>query len=155
MPRHPTIAVTSVALVMALAAGGCSQDGQDPTDPSGLDATMSSPDRPVEPRTPPAPPFIASSTWGDSDYGVTLKVAPSPAGRTASGPLDAQMAWQEVLQLSPDAKTPGMWEQFECHWSWARILEPTKATWNLEPWRPVVSPDRMLAEGCNPGGPEV
>lgn len=60
-----------------------------------------------------------------------------------------------MLELAPDADTPGMWEQFDCHWTWARILEPDKATWNIEPWRPVVSVEGMLVDGCNPGGPEV
>jgi len=82
-------------------------------------------------------------------------LARPPAGREARGPRDAASAWQEVLRLAPDAGTPGRWEQFDCHWTWARILEPDKPTWNVEPWRPVVGPERMLAEGCNPGGPEV
>lgn len=114
----------------------------------------SSPSAP--PAAPPTtPPFIASATWADSEYGATLKVAPTTSGRHAWGPGDATAAWQEVLRVAPDADTPGMWEQFDCHWTWARILEPDKPTWNLEPWRPVVSAERMLAEGCNPGGPEV
>lgn len=102
-----------------------------------------------------APPFIASATWGDSDFGVTLKVAPTPSARRTTGTDDRSIAWAEVLRLAPDADTPGMREQFDCHWTWARLLEPDKATWNIEPWRPVVSPERMIAEGCNPGGPEV
>ena len=67
---------------------------------------------------------------------------------------DARRA-REVLDLAPDAGTPGMREQFDCHWTWARVLEPDKPTWNLEPWRPPVGADLMAAEGCNPGGPEV
>lgn len=86
---------------------------------------------------------------------MTLEVAPTPAGREAWGDSDAATAWQEVLHLAPDADTPGMWEQFDCHWTWARLLEPDKPTWNVEPWRPVVAPEQMLSEGCNPGGPEV
>lgn len=86
---------------------------------------------------------------------MTLEVAPTPAGREAWGDSDAATAWQEVLRLAPDADTPGMWEQFDCHWTWARLLEPDKPTWNVEPWRPVVAPEQMLSEGCNPGGPEV
>lgn len=112
---------------------------------------------PAVPPAPPAalPPFIASTTWDDSDYGVTLRIAPTRSGRLASGVNDSATAWQEVLRLAPDANTPGMWEQFNCHWTWARILEPNKATWNVEPWRPVVDEAQMLADGCNPGGPEV
>lgn len=108
---------------------------------------------PAPPRA--VPPFVASATWGGSDYGVTLRVAPTPSALRAGGFDDADLAWSEVLRLAPDADTPGMREQFDCHWTWARLLEPEKPTWNLEPWRPVVEADRMLLEGCNPGGPEV
>lgn len=182
MRHRPTHAAATTVLVVALLASGCSQGTEGPAERPPRDMTVTSsapvptspraptspttptpaptspprsPDVPQAPRTPPAPPFIAGTTWGDSDYGVTLKVAPSAAGRQAWGADDSRTAWQEVLRLSPDADTPGMWEQFDCHWAWARLLEPAKATWNLEPWRPVVSPERMLAEGCNPGGPEV
>ena len=100
--------------------------------------------------------------WAKFDYvkmpeyrwGVLL--APQVEDRTIPcGEHAGEAAWQEVLRLAPDADTPGMWEQFDCHWTWARLLEPDKPTWNVEPWRPVVSPERMLAEGCNPGGREV
>lgn len=119
--------------------------------------TTASPTAPPTPPAPPAalPPFVASATWDDSDYGVTLRIAPTPSARRASGVDDAATAWSEVLALAPDAGTPGMWEQFDCHWTWARILEPDKATWNIEPWRPEVPVESMLLDGCNPGGPEV
>ncbi|EFV92318.1 hypothetical protein ES5_06712 [Dietzia cinnamea P4] len=173
---------TAFAALLAIAlTGGCAADPDEPagpetaTDaaPSGPGSSSSSsptpgtslaaspsapgPTSPARrsPPTPPAPPFIAAATWADSDYGVTLEVAPTDSGRRAWAEGDAEAAWQEVLRLAPDADTPGMWEQFDCHWTWARLLEPDKPTWNVEPWRPVVSPERMLAEGCNPGGPEV
>lgn len=157
--------MAAAALLAVAAAGGCSDAGSGPeAGPSVEEATSSSSPVVPPPRaSPTAPngsptdpvPLIASTTWADSDFGVTLKVAPTPAGREAWGALDADSAWQEVLQLAPDAGTPGMREQFDCHWTWARILEPDKPTWNLEPWRPVVADEQMLAEGCNPGGPEV
>lgn len=103
----------------------------------------------------PEGPLVESATWADSDYGATLKIAPTEAGRLASDVNAAQTAWREVLALAPDADTQGMWEQFDCHWTWARIIEPNKPTWNVEPWRPVVDESQMLTEGCNPGGPEV
>ncbi|WP_010542418.1 DUF2599 domain-containing protein [Dietzia alimentaria] len=118
-------------------------------------ATVAPRATPTSPLAPPAPPFIASAAWADSDYGRTLKISPTPAGRRAWDTSDSTVAWQEVLRLHPDADVPGMWEQFDCHWTWARILEPDKPTWNVEPWRPVVTADQMLVEGCNPGGPEV
>ena len=129
--------------------------GSPSTGPTALSSSTPSP-RPSSPAPAPAtPPFVASATWGDSDYGVTLRVAPTPSALRATGPADAATAWAEVLRLAPDADTPGMREQFDCHWTWARLLEPDKPTWNLEPWRPDVTADVMLLEGCNPGGPEV
>lgn len=59
-----------------------------------------------------------------------------------------------MLRLAPGAGTPGMEAQFSCHWIFARMLSPGKPSWNLEPWRPVVSTQDMLAAGCNPGGAE-
>ncbi|MCT1710567.1 DUF2599 domain-containing protein [Dietzia cinnamea] len=169
MRHRPPLRAAALAALLAIAlAGGCAADPDEPAGPetattgtpSGPGSSSSSttsppPPTPPAPTAPPAPPFIAAATWADSDYGVTLEVAPTDSGRRAWGAGDAEAAWQEVLQLAPDADTPGMWEQFDCHWTWARLLEPDKPTWNVEPWRPVVSPERMLAEGCNPGGPEV
>lgn len=162
MRHRPPLRATAFAALLAIAlTGGCAADPDDPAGPAT--ATTGTPSGPGSspsttsppPPTPPAPPFIAAATWADSDYGVTLEVAPTDSGRRAWAEGDAEAAWQEVLRLAPDADTPGMWEQFDCHWTWARLLEPDKPTWNVEPWRPVVSPERMLAEGCNPGGPEV
>ena len=169
-PDEPADAVSSTDATPSSPADSSSSDrsstARSSSAPSSSTAPTSGPQRPSptatppgavrrSPPTPPAPPFIAAATWADSDYGVTLEVAPTDSGRRAWGAGDAEAAWQEVLRLAPDADTPGMWEQFDCHWTWARLLEPDKPTWNVEPWRPVVSPERMLAEGCNPGGPEV
>jgi Protein of unknown function (DUF2599) len=46
---------------------------------------------------------------------------------------------------------PGMREQFVCHWQYAEFAQPGKSSWNLEPWRPEVSPSQMVDAGCNPG----
>lgn len=169
----PPLTALVAALGGVLLASGCAQD-PDPVagEPRPTPTTSTAPVRTPESTTTtpappdatrdrrsttprPAPPFVESATWGDSDYGETLLVAPSVSGRQAWGADDAATAWREVLALVPEADTPGMWEQFDCHWTWARLLEPGKPTWNIEPWRPDVSPERMLAEGCNPGGPEV
>lgn len=148
MRHRTTRGVTAVAALLAIAgATGCARDGPGPADAVA----------PSSSRVPPPfqAPLIAAATWADSEFGATLEIAPTPAGRGAGDALAAVAAWREVLQLAPAADSPGMREQFDCHWTWARILEPDKPTWNIEPWRPVVEPDRMLAEGCNPGGPEV
>lgn len=159
----------AAALAVLAAASGCSDPAPDPgagTGPAPSSATSPVPTSSSPPpgsRAPaPSPtpvslpgPYVAAATWADTELGSTLEVAPTPAGRATRGPADAATAWREVLALAPGADAPGMWEQFLCHWTWARILEPGKPTWNVEPWRPVVDEGAMLAEGCNPGGPEV
>ncbi|WP_135458505.1 DUF2599 domain-containing protein [Mycobacterium sp. DL99] len=93
--------------------------------------------------------------WGDMS---SLRVYPTDAARALThqpgSVAQADQAWAEVLALSRDADLPGMREQFVCHWTFAELAEPGKTSWNLEPWRPEVSPEVMLASGCNPGGSE-
>lgn len=93
--------------------------------------------------------------WGDLS---SLRVYPTDAARALTrqpgSTPQADQAWAEVLALSPDADLPGMREQFLCHWTFAELTEPGKTSWNLEPWRPEVAPEVMLASGCNPGGSE-
>jgi hypothetical protein len=86
-------------------------------------------------------------------------VYPTAAGRQVAGemaktPAQTSAAWGEVVSLAPAADTPGMRAQFLCHWRFAEFAAPGKPSWDLEPWRPVVSDNVMLAAGCNPGGPE-
>lgn len=106
----------------------------------------------------PATPYVdhvAWAKWGDLS---SLRVYPTEAARRLAGQPGnsalADEAWAQVLALSPDANIPGMREQFVCHWNFAEFAEPGKTSWNLEPWRPEVSPEAMLASGCNPGGTE-
>lgn len=107
-----------------------------------------------------SPPFIDHTEWALWGHLSSLRVYPTASGRAAArrlGPsgVDADEAWSEVLALAPDAGTAGMREQFICHWELAEFAQPGKASWNLEPWRPVVSVDAMTGSGCNPGGSEV
>ena len=104
---------------------------------------------------PPYVDHVEWAKWGDLS---SLRVYPTAAGRDMSArpgsrPL-ADEAWSEVLTLSPDAAIAGMSEQFICHWQFAELIEPGKISWNLEPWRPVVSDEEMVTTGCNPGGTE-
>lgn len=93
--------------------------------------------------------------WGDL---TSLRVYPTPVGRTEAGQLgtsaEGESAWTQVLTLAPDADIPGMREQFLCHWQLAEFAEPGKVSWNLEPWRPEVDTATMIETGCNPGGTE-
>ena len=153
--ENPAVGSSTVSSSLSSSVSPRSSSPSPSPSPSPLPSS-SPPLQSTAPAPPLAtPPFITSATWGDSDYGVTLRVAPTPSALRAGGPGDAAIAWGEVLRLAPDADTPGMREQFDCHWTWARLLEPDKPTWNLEPWRPVVPAESMLLEGCNPGGPEV
>jgi Protein of unknown function (DUF2599) len=107
---------------------------------------------------PPSPPFIDHTEWTRWGGLTSLRVFPTPSGRAAAREpgtaAAADEAWAEVLAVSPDADTPGMRAQFICHWQFAELAQPGKASWNLEPWRPVVDDAEMVASGCNPGGPE-
>jgi hypothetical protein len=105
----------------------------------------------------PAPPYVDHVEWAKFGDLSSLRVYPTAAGREASVVATATTeaaAWAEVLALSPDADTPGMFAQFICHWELAELGYPGKTSWNLEPWRPVVSDEQMWDTRCNPGGTE-
>jgi len=105
-----------------------------------------------------APPFIDHTEWTQWQRLTSLRVFPTPSGRSAARQpgtdAAADEAWTEVLVMSPNADTPGMRAQFICHWQFAEVAQPGKTSWNLEPWRPVVDDADMVASGCNPGGRE-
>jgi hypothetical protein len=106
----------------------------------------------------PDPPYIARAEWAKWGDLSSLRVYPTESGRAAAAQMgtvsQADEAWTEVLALAPDAATAGMREQFMCHWQYAEFAHPGKPSWNLEPWRPEVTADQMVAAGCNPGGTE-
>jgi hypothetical protein len=110
----------------------------------------------ADPAASPSPPYIADVHWVRSSHRASLHVYPTRAGRAESvlpgGTAQADEAWSEVLALARDAATPGMRAQFMCHWDYAEMAEPGKTSWDLEPWRPVVDDQQMIAAGCNPGG---
>lgn len=108
----------------------------------------------VVPVAAAGPVLIDHVSWGATSLGRTLRVYPTPLGRTYEAPDGADIAWAEVLALAPDAQTPGMRMQFDCHW-YGRVFIPNKPSWNLEPWRPQVGEALMTVSQCNPGGPEI
>lgn len=104
------------------------------------------------------PPFIDHTQW--TSYGsnlTSLRVYPTASGRALAGQLgktaaQTNEAWNEVLKFAPTANTATMRAQFVCHWRFSEFADPGKASWNLEPWRPVVDDNTMILSGCNPGG---
>lgn len=101
------------------------------------------------------PPYISRVVWVTVPSGRSLQIYPTANGRVATGNGAGAEAWREVLRKAPDAASAGMRAQFDCHWAFARLAEPNKPSWNLEPWRPVVSGQQMYDARCNPGGPEA
>lgn len=106
----------------------------------------------------PAGAFVDHVEWAKWGDLSSLRIYPTPSGRQLAGEPggggQADQVWAEVLALAPEADIPGMREQFVCHWQFAEFAEPGKVSWNIEPWRPEVPPEQMLATGCNPGGTE-
>lgn len=87
---------------------------------------------------------VVGLDWGEREGGRSLAVAPTAWGRSGSQAA-GDMVWA-VVAAQPDADTPSMRDQLDCHRSFA----PDKATWNLEPWRPKVDWITLLAARCNP-----
>jgi Protein of unknown function (DUF2599) len=106
----------------------------------------------------PVPAYVDHTEWVQWGDLKSLRVYPTAIGRAEAGTPGTQaqqnQAWAEVLSMSPEADIPGMQSQFNCHWQFAEFAHPGKTSWNLEPWRPVVTDAELVAAGCNPGGSE-
>ncbi|MFW0785942.1 DUF2599 domain-containing protein [Gordonia sp. CPCC 206044] len=100
------------------------------------------------------PPYVDHAEWVQTAVGPSLQIHPTQSGRRTEDPRGADVAWREVLAMDPDADTPGMRAQFDCHWTFARLVAPEKPSWNIEPSRPVVTEQEMVSTRCNPGAPE-
>ncbi|MFT3661108.1 MAG: DUF2599 domain-containing protein [Gordonia sp. (in: high G+C Gram-positive bacteria)] len=154
-PRRGAALAAGLAVVVLL--GGCGSDDDPSTWPSRyLTPSSSSSVRPSVPTvrsTPPSlpPPYIERVEWAQTEVGPSLQIHPTPAGRKVEGDDVEDTAWREVLALDPSADTPGMRAQFDCHWRFARVVDPDKTSWNLEPARPVVTEEEMISARCNPG----
>ncbi|MEU7144061.1 DUF2599 domain-containing protein [Nocardia sp. NPDC046473] len=150
-----TTVLLCAAMLPTMTACGSSGPAAVSPAPTTISATMP----PSTAATPTVDPFaglplIDHTDWTEAIDGPRLLVYPTPAGRQTTFPGTDERAWQEVLAQAPDADTPGMRDQFICHWTWARLVEPDKPSWNLEPWRPAVGYQATVEARCNPGGPE-
>lgn len=110
-------------------------------------------------RPPDAPRYIDHTEWEYHGDRATLRVFPTYGGWLAAGVLSNGNqnydAWAELLENAPEANTLTMQNQFFCYWQLASFTNPAKiGSWNLEPWRPIVSNTILLNSGCNPGGPD-
>lgn len=147
----------ALTVAVALVATGCTTTSGTRTPVPVPTHAATSPPATSPPATRPTPatgpPFIARVAWVSDTRGRILRVYPTPAGRIAALDGSAE-AWSEVLRYAADAGSPGMQAQFECHWVFARIVDAGKTSWNLEPWRPVVTSLEMRRSRCNPGGAE-
>ncbi|MEP6651132.1 MAG: DUF2599 domain-containing protein, partial [Lapillicoccus sp.] len=163
-PR-PLVAATvcvGVAAVLAGCSSGSSGTSSTPAAPALITATTTT--TPASPTANPTatptptptavPPFVARAQWVRGTGGRSLHIVPTASGRAAQGTTDDDEAWAEVVRLAPDAYQPGMRAQFDCHWTFARVVDPDKPSWNIEPWRPVVTDSQMVDAQCNPGAPE-
>jgi Protein of unknown function (DUF2599) len=114
---------------------------------------------PPPPRPPGSPQYIDHTVWEYHGDRATLRIFPTMWGWGSGGMFSngAQMydAWAELMANAPDANTLSMQNQFFCYWQQNAFTNPGKVgTWNLEPWRPVVSNTILFHSGCNPGGPD-
>lgn len=152
------VAIALLALGCAACSGGTTQ--VDITSSSGTSSAVVARSTPAArttgspssspSTTRPAAPYIGTLRWVGGRHGNDLIVTPTTAGRTVTDQAAEAAAWNEVVRRAPTANTVSMQRQFDCHWRYAR----GKQTWNLEPWRPTVSMDDVIAAYCNPGGPE-
>lgn len=92
---------------------------------------------------------VARAVWLDTTQGARLRVNPSACGRRTAW-LAPRSAFRAALALGgrPVARRRTLYAQFRCH----AVFAPAKTSWNLETWRPVVTPGRMVAALCNPSG---
>ncbi|MGC4961590.1 DUF2599 domain-containing protein [Gordonia sp. DT218] len=152
------VGIVCAVLVVAFAMSGCGSSGEvsgnSVSAPETTTTTTSVPGAVESPAPVFDPPYVDHVEWVQTAVGPSLQVHPTTSGRRTDDPRGADVAWHEVLAQAPDADTPGMRAQFDCHWQFARLVEPNKPSWNLEPSRPVVTDQVMIETRCNPGGPE-
>lgn len=165
--RYPYRVVTRRRAAVLVAAGllsltvSCGADSSDPSTTTTTVGTTTVTTLTASPLAAPpsvdpyaGQPLIDHVAWTETIDGPRLLVFPTQAGRRTTFPGSDERAWQEVVAESADADAPGMRDQFICHWAWARLVQPDKPSWNLEPWRPAVGYQATVEARCNPGGPE-
>lgn len=92
---------------------------------------------------------VSRAVWTQEPQGARLKVFPSGCGRRTAW-VSPGSAFRRALAAGgrPAEHRRSLYDQFRCH----TVFAPFKRSWNLETWRPVVSPERMVRARCNPNG---
>lgn len=180
--RENLVAMKTQGVTTALAAGvlivsttaGCSSDSRDNASEKAAAAAQTAKAKAQSAKTKAQSTMSARASakadgtkliekvqWVTTSGGGSLHVTPTKAGRSNKS-ATGNVAWIQVQRLAEAAggkeaavvDKPGMKAQFVCHWQFARVKEPNKPSWNLEPWRPVVSEKALVQARCNPGGAE-
>ena len=107
--------------------------------------------------------LIKSASWSyHSGYGWTLAVTPTSWARANAGSyLVGEYDWSELLSKYKSVgrgikyNLTGMRDQLICHQQVVAVYSPTKATWNIDEWRPSVGYAQTVNSRCNPGGSTI
>jgi Protein of unknown function (DUF2599) len=107
--------------------------------------------------------LIKSASWSyHSGYGWTLAVTPTSWARANAGSyLVGEYDWSELLSKYGSVgrgikyNLTGMRDQLICHQQVVAVYSPTKATWNIDEWRPSVGYAQTVNSSCNPGGSTI
>lgn len=110
--------------------------------------------QPAKKQQPQKGVFIDQIEWENK---TRVKIYPSAAGRfgalNSKNPLSfsisgtaGNLAWRETTIRDPRIDTPGMKDQFMCHWDFAGL----KDSWNLDNNQPDVGYIRTVLQACNP-----
>lgn len=99
--------------------------------------------------------LIKSYTWAyTTGSGYTLRAYPTAWARAHAGSYYVGTLGFKELQSktggSLNTNVGGMRDQYICHQQWVAIWEPSKASWNLDEWRPDVSYYSTVRARCNP-----
>lgn len=100
--------------------------------------------------------LIQRTTWAKSlwVWSPTLKVYPTDYGRYFASSLAVGAAWSETLEKTeqggyPNANTPSMKVQFDCHYIFVRVRNANKSSWNLDTKLPATDLLTEANYGCN------
>lgn len=94
----------------------------------------------------PDQPLVDSVEWVTRDGADALRVIPNDALRDCGIRAPDALGWNQVIEAAPDADSPAMRQQYDCHVRFAWMQDE----WHLEPWRPEVSQTELIAARCNP-----